>query len=885
MTKTVKTVCPYCGVGCGVDVRIDGDDISVSPDRDHPSNLGRLCSKGSALADTLDLKGRLLNPYIGNKQVSWDQSLELVANRFVQIIEESGPEAVAFYVSGQLLTEDYYVANKLMKGFIGSANIDTNSRLCMSSAVAAHKRAFGADAVPCSYEDLEQAQLIVITGGNTAWCHPVLYQRIKLAKTRNPDLRIVLIDPRATATADIADIHLPLRPGTDATLFNGLLATLDHAGKADKAFLSNVDGVEDAVAEAHRTAPNIESVAAQCGLEFSAVRQFFEWYTDTEQVITVFSQGINQSSSGVDKGNALINCHLYTGRIGKPGMGPFSFTGQPNAMGGREVGGLANMLASHLELDNPDHRQLVQDYWQSPGMADKPGLKAVDMFRAVKDGRIRALWVMATNPAVSLPESDLAREALDACEFLVVSDCMAETDTSLFADVRLPASTWGEKSGTVTNSERRISRMRSFMEHPGEVKPDWWIIKEVATRMGFSSEFSYAHERDIFKEYAQMTGFRPEVERDLRLDGLASLNEAEYEELQPVQWPVSPDGQGTKRLFSDGQFHTPSKKARMLAITPRPPEHSVSDRFPLILNTGRVRDHWHTLTRTGKSARLSAHTYEPYVEVHPGDALIYGLKDDSLAELSGHAGSFVVRIRISESQQPGCVFVPMHWNNQFSSGSRVNRVLLSTTDPVSGQPEFKQNPVSLEPWQPKWHGFMLSRRELSMDHGGYWNRSLAAGDIWRYELACKTAPDDWTDYSRKLLCTTDEGVNWIEYLDSSSGRYRAARLVDGQLESCIFIGPDHELPPREWLIGLFEQDPLDDVSRRSLLSGKPGAGQKDAGAVVCSCFGVGINTIVEAIRTQGLVTPEAIGEALQAGTNCGSCVPELKSIIAANQPA
>ena len=409
--------------------------------------------------------------------------------------------------------------------------------------------------------------------------------------------------------------------------------------------------------------------------------------------------------------------------------------------------------------------------------------------------------------------------------------------------------------------------------------PDWWIIKEVAGRMGHAGAFDYEQERDVFIEYARMTTFRSEVGRDLRLEGLASLNDEQYERLEPVQWPVDAKGEGTQRLFADGRFYTPSGRARMLPITPRIPEHPVSDRFPLLLNTGRVRDHWHTLTRTGKSARLSAHIFEPYAEVHPDDARLYKLKDGDLAELTGHAGSIVVRVKVSKGQQRGSIFVPMHWNDQFTSGVRVNRTLLATTDPISGQPEFKQNPIAIRPWQAKWHGFMLSRRELPMTHGGYWNRSLASGNIWRYELASRESPENWAKTARTLLCTDDDDVNWIEYLDTRSNRYRAARIVNGRLESCLFVGPDHDLPPREWLIKLFREDVLDDASRRHLLSGKPGSGEKDGGAIVCSCFGVGINTITDAIRTQQLTTPEAIGKALKAGTNCGSCIPELRSII------
>lgn len=880
MTSQVKTTCPYCGVGCGVQIeRNDHGEITVRADRTHPANLGRLCSKGSALAETLDLDGRLLDPTIKGKQVSWDIALDTVAHTFRDIIDKHGPDSVAFYVSGQLLTEDYYVANKLMKGYIGSANIDTNSRLCMSSTVAGYKRAFGVDAVPCAYEDLERAKLIVLTGSNTAWCHPVLYQRIVKAKKQNPDLQVVLIDPRRTATADIADSHLSLKPGTDSVLFNGLLNHLEQVQEHNPLFLKSVSGVDEALQAARDSAPTIDVVAQRCGLEIEQVEAFYRLFARTERVITVFSQGINQSSSGTDKVNAIINCHLYSGRIGRPGMGPFSFTGQPNAMGGREVGGLANQLAAHLEIERPEHRDLVQSFWKSPAIADKPGLKAVDMIEAIGQGKVKALWIMATNPAVSVPDSSLVRAALEQCEFVVISDCMAQTDTSAFADVMLPATTWGEKKGTVTNSERCISRQRAFLDAPGHSRPDWWIITEVARRMGFADAFAYQSEVDIFREYAAMTAYRPEVRRDLDLGALADISDEAYAALEPVQWPVSKGSpMGTPRLFSDGVFYTPDSRARMLPIEPRSPIYACSNDFPLVLNTGRVRDHWHTMTRTGKSPRLSGHIIEPYAEIHPQDALKYHIQDKELVLVTGKSGSLIVRARLSKAQQPGSIFVPMHWNDQFAQGATINRAFPASTDPVSGQPEFKQNPVNIKRWRAGWYGFLISRREVDLSEASYWSKARGKG-VWRYEVAGDESPHDWAHYARSVLCTEADDVNWIEYFDVSTQRYRAARIVDGQLESCIFIGPDHELPSRDWLIRLFDEEVLDETIRRSLLTGTPGQGQTDAGRIICSCFGVGINTITEAIREQQLTSPEEIGKLLQAGTNCGSCVPELRNLI------
>ncbi len=637
MSKTIKTTCPYCGVGCGVLAHFnDEGKVSISADPEHPSNFGRLCSKGAALDDTLSLNGRLLNPFVEGEVQSWDNALDTVADGFNKIIQEHGPDSVAFYVSGQLLTEDYYVANKLMKGFIGSGNIDTNSRLCMSSAVAGQKRAFGSDTVPCSYEDLERAKLVVLTGSNTAWCHPVLFQRIKKAKQENPDMMVVVIDPRHTASCDIADIHLAIKPGTDHVLFSGLLVYLKNANEKNELFVENyTEGLDNTLAMAESYAASSEIVAASCGLSVDEIEKFFRLFARTERVVTVYSQGINQWSYGTDRVNSIINCHLYTGRIGRPGMGPFSFTGQPNAMGGREVGGLANQLAAHMAIDNVDHRNIVKEFWNSPGIAEREGLKAVDLFDAIDEGKIKAVWIMATNPAVSLPDTNKVNRALNKCEFVVVSDVMHSTDTTRYANVLLPAQTWGERDGTVTNSERRITRQRAFLSSPGEVRSDWWIISEVAKRMGFSKEFSYNESADIFKEHAMLSGFKNNGSRDFDISGLQNLTPSEYDELESIQWPVTaekPDG--TTRMFADGRFYTKSEKAQFIAIANSVPATKITVDYPLRLNTGRIRDQWHSMTRTGKSSRLSGHIYEPYVEIHPHDVKKYSLKDNALAQIT-----------------------------------------------------------------------------------------------------------------------------------------------------------------------------------------------------------------------------------------------------------
>lgn len=878
----VKTTCPYCGVGCGVDVTLNVDgSVQVRGDADHPANYGKLCSKGSALGETIGPEDRLTQPVVDGSAVDWDTALSAVADRFSRIIAAHGPDSVAFYVSGQLLTEDYYLANKLMKGFIGSGNIDTNSRLCMSSSVAGHKRAFGSDTVPGCYEDFELADLIVLTGSNTAWCHPVLYQRIVKARRKRPDLKVVVIDPRRTATCDIADLHLPLRSGTDSVLFNGLLYWLHSQGFLDQRFLKDhTEGFDEALRIAGWYAPSATAVAEHCGLAVADVEQLYRWFAQTDRTVTVYSQGINQSSSGTDKVNAIINCHLLTGRIGKPGAGPFSVTGQPNAMGGREVGALANQLTAHMDFERADHVALVREFWQAPNMALSPGLKAVDLFRAVEQGQVKAIWIMATNPAVSMPDHNHVRRALSRCDVVVVSDCV-ETDTTKFADVLLPAQTWGEKDGTVTNSERRISRQRAFMAAPGDARPDWWMVSEVAKRMGFD-QFGYQSPRDIFIEYAALSGHGNDGDRDFDISALSALSAGQYDRLQPVQWPLQIDADGnlhgTERLFGSGRFMHDSGRARFIPVTPQPPARLTGRDYPMVLNTGRVRDHWHTMTRTGRSPRLSGHVSEPYAEIHPVDADRLGIADGTLVQIGSRWGEVIVRARCQDTQQPGNIFVPMHWSDQYASAARIDSVVNPETDPYSGQPEFKHTPVRMVAYRPAWHGFLLSRRPIEPQRATYWSRARRYG-MWHYELAGEEAPADWAACAREMLCSDEAEADWSEMHDRAHDQYRSARFINGRLDGCLFIGPDARLPERDWLVELFGRDTLSPRERSRLLAGTPGADQEDAGRIICSCFAVGRNQLLKAITEQGADTPEKLGAILRAGTNCGSCVPELRALI------
>jgi assimilatory nitrate reductase catalytic subunit len=933
MNGAVRTTCPYCGVGCGIVVTPSAQGPVIAGDLEHPANFGRLCSKGSALGETLGLDGRLLTPRVLGRDTDWHEALQYVATGFNRVIEQHGPDAVAFYVSGQLLTEDYYVANKLMKGFIGAANIDTNSRLCMSSAVAAHKRAFGEDLVPVSYEDLDFADLIVLVGSNTAWCHPVVYQRIVAAKARRPATKIVVIDPRATSTCEIADLHLPVKAGTDVWLFNGLLDYLHQHGIEDRAFIdAHTSGAEQALAVAQNTAGGTAAVARLCAIELSALEEFYRLFARTQRVVTLFSQGVNQSSSGTDKANSIINCHLLTGRIGYQGAGPFSITGQPNAMGGREVGGLANMLAAHMELDNIEHRRIVQDFWRSPRLPERPGLKAVDLFEAMHARKVKAVWIAGTNPVVSLPNADRARQALHRCELVVVSDCVAETDTTALAHVLLPAAAWGEKDGTVTNSERCISRQRIFLPPPGDAKPDWWIFAEAAKHMGFAHGFEYASAREVFIEHAKLSAAGNDGSRAFDIGALAALRCDAFAALQPIRWPVpairtAPDaasgatvegsasadvashtsvegsssadassqpsvegsttaeGSATadvvraacKQLFSNGRFFHTDGRARFIATTPRLPAHALDAEYPLVLNTGRTRDQWHTMTRTGKSARLMAHAPEPYVDMHPQDALLSGVRVGEFVRVITRWGSLVARLRASGEMPRRMIFVPMHWSNVVSADARVGALVNPVVDPVSGEPESKHTPARVASFVVAWQGFALSRGRLGLQDAAWW--SLTRGqEFLRYELAGHRVYGDWSPWARELLKAPPH-ADWLEYVDRATGIYRAAYLVNDKIEACVFMSPRPDLPPRGWVSSLFAKPALDDRDRAGLLMGQPGDASADIGAVVCSCFGVGRNTICSAIRNFGLRSSVEIGQRLRAGTNCGSCLPELKAIL------
>lgn len=876
---TVKTTCAYCGVGCGVLATPDGQGgAGIAGDTEHPANFGRLCSKGSALGETLSLEDRLLHPMLDGARASWEGALGAVAGGFKKIAEQHGPDAIAFYLSGQLLTEDYYVANKLAKGFIGTPHVDTNSRLCMSSAVAAHRRAFGSDTVPGCYEDLDEADLIVLVGSNASWCHPILFRRMTDARTKR-GTRIVNIDPRMTQTGEEADLHLGLKPGSDTALFSGLLVHLAGTGALDQRYIDkNTSGFDGAIERAAMIAPDIGAVAAQTGLDANDIVAFYDLFARTRRVVTCFSQGVNQSAQGTDKGNAIINCHLATGRIGQPGMGPLSLTGQPNAMGGREVGGLANMLAAHMHFDNHEVDR-VRRFWKAPNIITGEGMKAVALFEAIARGKIKALWVMGTNPIVSMPRADAIRDAIGKLDLYVVSEVVATSDSARASGrktVLLPALGWGEKDGTVTNSERRISRQRAFLKAPGEARADWAILSDVALRLGFGEAFAYSSPAQIFREHAALSAFENDGTRDFDLGGVSEIGERAYDEAVPFQWPIRKRTglkakAGEARLFSDGKFFTFDRRARFIAVQPPALALKPNAEKPLILNTGRVRDHWHTMTRTGKSQRLSGHRALPFLEIHPDDAARHGLTNGGFARVTTAESSAILEVTVSPGAQAGTVFAPMHWSAMTASDGRVGALARGTPDPVSGQPELKATPAAVEPVNYRSRGYLLTRSTQAAPAGWWWARATIQGGS-----GLVFATQDGSREVALAMRGLFQGCDLAEYSDHSRGLYRFAAFKDCALVACLALAPGEARPDWELAKQIFSTDDLEPAERRALLSGR--AQTASAGPVVCACHGVGLDIITASIAA-GAGSVEAVGAACKAGTNCGSCIPEIRKLL------
>jgi ferredoxin-nitrate reductase len=696
---SVRSICPYCATGCGLIVEVKAGAVkSVRGDPYHPSNFGALCRKGALLGEVIDTPDRLLYPQVREsitkpfRRVRWDVALDFITERFRSTIAARGPDGVGFYGSGQLPTEDYYLLGKLAKGFIGTNNQDTNSRLCMTSASAAYMIAFGADGPPCSYEDIEAADCFLILGANIEACHPVLYQRIRKRKKEGGSrVKVIVIDPRRTPAAEIADLHLAVRPGTDVALLNSILHEVVLDGLTDEAFIAARSEGWEAVREAVRDY-SPERVAAACGVDAEDIRQAALLYGRAKAALSLWTMGANQSTAGVDKNLALINLALATGNIGRPGSGPFSLTGQPNAMGGREAGGLAHTLPGHRVVADPCHRAEIEALWGLPpgSISSRPGLTAVELFDAVHAGEVEALWVAATNPAASMPDTARVKEALRRAKLVVVQDAYHPTETSLYAHVLLPAAQWPERAGTMTNAERRVYLLEQAVAPPGEALPDWQIFCRFAAKMGFGASFNYDNVEAIFEEFKQTT-----AGRDLDMTGMS------YNLLRAtdgLQWPL-PVGQsgGTKRLYAYDAFPTPSGRARFRAVVQKGPDERVSREFPFVLTTGRVKDQWHTRTRTGKVRKLVGSEPEPFIEISSRDASSLGIRAGRLVEVTSRRGTAKLPARLTETLRPGVVFVPFHWAGLWSDATDINRLTVPAFDPVSKEPELKYCAVSIAP--------------------------------------------------------------------------------------------------------------------------------------------------------------------------------------------
>ncbi|HTE14681.1 MAG TPA: nitrate reductase, partial [Burkholderiales bacterium] len=703
--REIPSTCPYCGVGCGVLIASDGERITgVRGDPAHPANFGRLCTKGSTLHLTTGLAGRALYPELRahrnapRARADWTTALDFVAEKFAAIIREHGPDSVAFYISGQLLTEDYYVFNKLAKGLIGTNNIDTNSRLCMSSAVAGYKATLGADAPPGCYEDIDHAACLFIAGSNTAYAHPVLYRRIEAARAKNPDLKTIVVDPRRTETAREADLHLALLPGTDIALYNSMLHVMLSEGLVNHDYIAaHTEGFEVLKETVRECTP--AAGAEVCGVPAADIIKAAKLFAGSKATLSLYCQGLNQSINGMHNNAALINLHLATAQIGKPGAGPFSLTGQPNAMGGREVGGMANLLSAHRDMANAAHRAEVAALWGIADVPATPGKTAVELFDALRTGSIKAVWIACTNPAQSMPDVTHVHEALAKAELVVVQDAFAHIETAAYADVLLPAATWGEKEGTSTNSERCISRVRCAVPPPGEARADWKIARDFALCLGeklgnvdTQRLFGYAHAKDVFKEHRESTRGR-----DLDITGLSYTL---LETRGPQQWPFPEDSAGAAggkaRLYEDGKFATPSGRARFVSTPHKSTAEKTDAHYPLRLNTGRLRDQWHGMSRSGRVTRLHNHVEEPLLAMNAQDMVLRRLVEGDIVRVKSRRGAINVRVAASDELRSGQTFLPMHWGSRAMNSSGANALTVPAFDAISKQPELKHAAIEVE---------------------------------------------------------------------------------------------------------------------------------------------------------------------------------------------
>lgn len=899
--KETKSTCCYCGVGCGVIIGSQDNKImSVKGDPDHPANFGRLCTKGSTLHLSAKPDNRALYPEMRltrdaqRKRVSWDDSLDYLTEKFAQIIEKHGPDSVAFYISGQLLTEDYYVFNKLAKGLIGTNNVDTNSRLCMSSAVTGYKATLGADAPPACYEDIDHADCLLIAGSNTAFAHPIIYRRIEDAKAKNPNLKIIVVDPRRTDTAQAADLHLAILPGTDVALFNGLLHVMLWEGLLDMTFINahtnGFDVLKDTVRE---YTPKM--VADICGISEADVITAAKWF-GIGPTLSLYCQGLNQSIHGTEKNAALINLHLATGQIGKLGAGPFSLTGQPNAMGGREVGGMANLLSGHRDLASAEHRAEVAKLWGVDSVPANAGKTAIEMFDAVKSGDIKAIWIACTNPAHSMPDLNNVLEALNIAELVVVQDAFNNTDTVSFADVLLPASTWGEKEGTVTNSERRITHVNPAISPPADARHDWVIVVDFAQRLEKrlakkTNLFPYTNTEQIFNDHRETTRGR-----DLDITGLS------YDLLNnqgPQQWPfLAGDSMGKARLYGDGIFQKPEGKAQFINTVYKGTADKTDARHPLHLLTGRLRDQWHGMSRTGNVAQLFNHAEEPVIQISNDDMMRRNLKNGDIVKVSNRRGSLVLPVQTSDEVQSAQTFIAMHWGSQFMHGLGVNALMPPNFDKTSKQPELKHTAIKLEKLELPWRMTVMRSchdltqiekvrtllKDFTYASCGLFGRESESNKAGMLILraAHETAPDHNLITKIDTILNMTDDLPCLNYNDAKRNISKRILVETNQTNGKLEVTGVRlmgETLAADWLKDVMTTNQFDDELRRWALAplSAPPVGQRTRGKIVCNCLDVSQNEIVENIELGAdLIT---LQNKLKCGTECGSCLPELKRMV------
>ena len=899
MKTEVKSTCCYCGVGCGVLIETENGAIAgVRGDPAHPANRGRLCTKGATLNLTADLTYRLQFPEqrvlrgeVG-EQVSWDVALDAAATRFAETIRTHGPDSVAFYISGQLMTEDYYVFNKLAKGLIGTNNVDTNSRLCMSSAVSGYKQTLGADAPPCSYEDILQAKVIFISGANPAVAHPIIFRYIEDAKAANPELKIIVADPRFSESAEIADLHLPLKPGTDIALFNGMLHVLINEGLVDQAYVEAHTNGFAALSEIVKNYTP-DTVAEICGIPVADIVQAATWFGTGGASLSMYCQGLNQSAHGTHNNAGIIHLHLATGQIGKPGAGPFSLTGQPNAMGGREVGGLSNLMSAHRDLANPAHRAEMAEFWGVPFVPSQPGKSAVDLFKSLKTGEIKAVWIACTNPAQSLPNQAAVRDALQTAEYVVLQEAYKNTDTADFADLLLPASGWGEKYGTVTNSERCITRVMPAVPPPGEARHDWEIVVDFARRLGeklghgdAEKLFPYANAEAIFNEHRESTRAR-----DLDITGLSyALLEANG----PQQWPYPEGATGGKvRLYEDGQFPTADGKAKFIAIKHQPTAEATTLAFPISLLSGRMRDQWHGMSRTGTVPRLFNLEDEPLLAMHPCDMRHRNLESGDLVKVSNERGEMIVRIAETSGLKKSRAWMPMHWGNQFMSSAGYNAVACDAIDPYSMQPELKHAAVQIAKLHLPYPLAvvrscasqtealeLLQRARAILNQFPYATVNLYGRKrplvVFHAATEAPIAVDAIFELDQLFNLAGDVGA--ILYIDAKRHISKKAIALDGRLLGVRLVG---ETLAQTWLKRAMAEDELDaSMIRFALAPTAMAPGNIALRNIICKCADVSDVQIAQML-VQGADLAQ-LQEKLKCGTFCGSCVPEIKRMVSAS---